>query len=271
MRRSVTTNGLAALERQLSERDWQILRYVSDLRFVSGRQIARLCFPDAGDMASRQARQACLRLTRLDVLARLPRPVGGARAGSAGYVYYVGLVGQRLAIRRRWKPAHRVRRPREPGTLFQAHTLLVAELHVLIREADRTDRLELLQLAGEPSCHRIYRGVNGQQKLLKPDSYLRVGAGAFEDSYFVEVDRGSEGSWAIAQQLGRYIAAREGGLEQGEHGAFPRVVWLTERPERVAAIEECVAKLRIDEQPLFVVLAFEDAVRYFAETARAPP
>ncbi len=46
--------------------------------------------------AARIARRVLARLTELGVLARLERRIGGLRAGSSGYVYYLGPAGQRL-------------------------------------------------------------------------------------------------------------------------------------------------------------------------------
>src|ERR1700684_1552904 len=125
---------------QLVERDLAVLKHVADLRFVSGPQLTRLCFArgDDLDVSARAARRALLRLVRLDALARLPRPVGGVRAGSAGFVYHLGVGGPRLAMTRGWQPERRRRRSLTPGTLFLRHSLQVAELHTLLIECDRS-------------------------------------------------------------------------------------------------------------------------------------
>ncbi len=246
---------------QLVQRDLTILRHVSELRFVSGAQLTRLCFMDAPDQAAnaRAARRALLRLVRLGALARLPRPVGGVRAGSAGFVYYLGPGGQRLATERGWQPKRRRRRSAEPGTLFLHHALAVSELHVQLVEADRSRRLELLELAAEPSCHRIYDGPHGRLT-LQPDSYVRLGCGDFEDSYFIEVDRGTEGSRAIASQLERYVAYYDSGQEQRERGVFPRVLWLASDARRADVIAACVAELAESRRELFRAGLFERAL-----------
>lgn len=141
-RRYLTAERYRELAAQLSERDLAVLRHLSELRFVSGSQLARLCFTDGPDRAAnaRAARRALLRLVRLGTLGRLERPVGGIRAGSAGFVYYLGLAGQRIAVARGWQPKRRVRRSLTPGTLFVRHALQVAELHTRLVEADRSRR-----------------------------------------------------------------------------------------------------------------------------------
>jgi hypothetical protein len=201
-----------------------------------------------------------LRLTRLGALERLPRPVGGVRAGSAGFVYHLGLAGQSVAIAKGWQPERRRRRSQTPGTLFVRHALQVAELHARLVEADRSRRLELLELTAEPACWRVYGGVQGQRTTLKPDSYVRLGVGSFEDSYFIEVDMGTEGSGALERQLAMYVAHWASGREQAERGVFPRTLWLAQDARRVSAIEGCIGGLPGQSQELFQVALFAQAI-----------
>lgn len=266
MSRNLSAEQIRRLAQRLSARDWQVVRFVSTLHFTSGAQLARLCFADSDDPAAnaRAARRALLKLVRLGLLARLPRPIGGVRAGSAGYVYRLGLAGQRLAVMESWQPARRWRRSLTPGTLFLRHTLLVAELHTRLLEAERTRRFELLALEAEPTCHRDHHGPNGQGQTLKPDSYVRLGLGEYEDSFFIEVDRGTEGSRALDAQLARYLAYYESGVEQTTRGVFPKTLWLADRPERAPVIAECIDSLPPAEQELFATAPFDEAVEVMA-------
>jgi hypothetical protein len=256
----VTRARLRELEPRLSPRDVAVVKRVSDLRFVSGAQLARLHFAEAADQAAglRACRRALLRLVTLDLLARLPRTVGGVRAGSAGFVYHPGATGQRLAMERGWQPERRRRRSLIPGQLFLGHALQVAELHTLLVESDRSRRIELLELASEPACWRPYAGIGGQRETLKPDSYARLGLGPYEDSYFVEIDRGTEGSQTIERKLSQYVAYHQAGHEQHERGVFPTVLWLTPSEERSDHLRECVERLPGAARPLFEVSEFED-------------
>lgn len=255
--RYVTAAVARELNRQLTEADLAVLRRVLELRFVSGDQLWRMHFAGSTDRA---ARRALLRLTRLDVLERLPRQVGGVRAGSAGFVYRLGLAGQRVALERGWIDNRRRRRSRVPGTLFLRHALAVAELHARLVEADRTRRLELLELRAEPACWRTFGGIGPQRLILKPDSYLRLGAGDFELSYFIEVDLGSEGVGALTRQLRAYAAYFESGREQAERGVFPKVLWLAPSERRAEAIRECVRGLPRRARQLFATAEFADAI-----------
>lgn len=251
------------LAAQLTRRDLAILRSVLELRFVSGDQLARMHFAGSDPRA---ARRTFLRLARLDILERLPRVVGGVRAGSAGYVYRLGLAGQRLALQRGWIPERRRRRSRVPGALFLSHALAVAELHSQLIEADRSGSLELLELSAEPACWRSYSGIGAQASTLKPDSYVRLGSGDFEDSYFIEVDMGSEGSRALLRQLRAYAAYFESGKEQAERGVFPKTLWLAPDEQRVTAIEDCVRLLPREDRELFQTTLFADAISVVSNT-----
>jgi hypothetical protein len=265
-RRHVTTAVLDSLREALTGRDDRLLRTVSELRLVSGDQLARLYFTESADPASnaRAARRALLRLTNLGCLDRLPRRVGGVRSGSGGYCYYLGIAGQRLAMERGWQPMRRRRRSLVPGTLFLAHSLQVAELHTLLIEANRAGRLELLELVAEPACWRSYAGGRGQATTLKPDSFGRFGIGEFEDSYWFEVDMGTEGSGAIERQLKRYLAYQASGQIQAERGVFPKVLWLTPTPERAEQIGSCIGRLPRKKREPFAAVPFAEALNVLA-------
>jgi hypothetical protein len=260
--RYLTAARLDALGAALSGRDLDVMERVSALRFVSGAQLTRLCFADLGDMAAcaRAARRALLRLTGLGVLERLPRTIGGVRAGSAGFVYRLGHVGLRLAIRRSLLPERKWRRSFAPGMLFVRHALAVAELHTVLTENDRSRSIELLELSAEPSCHRNYDGLGGQRLTLKPDSYARLGAGDYEDSFFIEVDRGTEGSRAIERQFDQYLAYYASDREQAERGVFPRVLWLAPGDERLGVIKDNIFALTRSNRELFQVARFDRAL-----------
>lgn len=272
-RRYLTAARHRDLAAQLVARDLDVLQRVSELRFVSGDQLTRLCFVGSADPASsarRAARRALLRLTRLGLLERLPRTVGGVRAGSAGFVYRLCVSGQRLAIERGWQPEGRRRRSLVPGTLFLRHTLHVAELHTQLIEGDRSRRIELLELAAEPASWRRYSGNGGQRCVLKPDSYLRIANAEYEDSYFIEVDRGTEGSRALERQLQAYVAYYRSGAEQAERGVFPRVLWLAPDERRAGVIGESVQRLQAGRE-LFQVAGFEQATEVLISAESLDP
>jgi Replication-relaxation len=260
--RYLTASRYRELTAQLSQWDYDVLKRVSDLRFVSGAQLTRLCFADSNDLSinARSARRALLRLVRLEALSRLERPIGGIHAGSAGFVYHLGLAGQRIAQDRGWQPKRRARRSLTPGSLFVHHTLAVAELHTRLIEGDRARRFELLELDSEPSCWHDFDGLAGQRSTLKPDSYARLAIGAYEYSYFLEIDRGTEGSRALERQLQLYVAYHHSGIEQTERQVFPRVLWLTPSDQRTAVLVDSMQRLPAENWQLFQVARFDQAI-----------
>jgi Replication-relaxation len=269
-RRYLTAAAYRAIATQVVARDLAVLQCLAELRFVTGGQLTRRCFADDPDPAvsGRAARRALLRLVRLGLLARLPRQVGGVRAGSAGFVYHLGPSGQRLSAERGWQPEQRRRRSLTPGTLFLQHSLAIAELHTQLVEADRSRRFELLELTAEPSCWRSYDGLGNQRTSLKPDSYVRLGLGDYEHSYFLEIDRGTEGWRTIVRQLTSYTAYYLSGQEQTAYGVFPQALWLAPDERRVEAIAACIERLPSADQVLFQVARFDEALTLM--TASAP-
>lgn len=258
MRPYLTATAYRTVRDQLGPRDVSLAQHVAELRYLTGGQLARLCF--AGT-TPRTARQGLLRLTRLGILDRLPRPVGGVRAGSAGFVYGLGFAGQRLATEQGWLPERRTR-SLAPGTLFVRHALAVSELHVRLIEAERRGDFDLLALDGEPACWRTDGSL-----VVKPDSFVRLGVGDFEYSYFIEVDRATSGSHAIGSQLERYVAYYASGREQAAHGVFPRTLWLVPDEHRADAIADSIGQLR-NGRELFGVALFEAALDALASRPR---
>ena len=245
--RRVSTAQLFRLAAELSERERELMLTVAELRLVSHTQLARL-LDDGISTAStasraRLARRTLARLTELGLLARLERRVGGVRAGSHGYCYYLGPAGQRLTafwegrglVRGRYRP--------EPGAAYVRHRLAVSELYVQTALADRTGTLELLDFEVEPDCWRQYLDGYGGQVILKPDAFVRVGVGAFEERSFVEVDLGSESRTVLARKARAYLNYYASGTEQTQSGVFPRVLMLTNDGSRRVAITDLLARL----------------------------
>jgi Replication-relaxation len=157
--------------------------------------------------------------------------------------------------------AARTRRSAVPGTMFVAHALAVADVHVQLVEADRLGRLELIERSAEPACWRSFGGngiVAGRQ--LKPDSFVRFAVDGWEYSVFVELDNGTEGSRTITGKLQGYVSYHRLGIEQERFGLFPRVQWLTTMPSRLDLIEAEIEQLPKGGRELFGVALLGDAV-----------
>ena len=259
----LTTAGLLALGADLSERERTVILAVAKLRLMTHAQLAALLAlsADASPISTaRIARRILARLTDAGVLARLERRVGGVRAGSAGYVYYLGPAGQRLVAYWQGRGLTRGRFRPEPGGRYVRHRLAVSELYVQTRRAANEGRCELLAFDAEPDCWRSAVDGFGGRTLLKPDAFVRLGLGAYEDSFFIEVDLGSESRSVIANKTRAYLDYFHGGTEQAEHGVFPRVLLLTTTAARRAVLSEVCSRLPAEAGALFTVALLDSAV-----------
>jgi hypothetical protein len=260
----VSAAGLLRLASDLGEGERTAVEIVAKLRLVSHAQLAALLAPAhpqaSAASTARTVRRTLARLTALGVLARLERRVGGVRAGSAGYVYYLGPVGQRLMAYWEGRGLVRGRFRPEPGGRYVRHRLAVSELYVQLRVADQDGELDLLAFEAEPDCWRRSLDGFGGSLLLKPDAFVRVGIGAYEDRCFVEVDLGTESRSVIASKVRAYLDYFHAGTEQAAHGVFPRVVVLTNTEARRAALVDVVMRLPAKHWALFTVATLDRAL-----------
>lgn len=265
--RRLDHGGLLSLGKQLGEPERGLLEIVSRLRLMSQAQIAALLRLSAVDAAAspvsqaRHARRLLQRLTELGLLARLDRRIGGLRAGSSGYVYYLGPAGQRLLAYWQGRGLVRGRYRPEPALRYVAHRLAVSQVYVDLRVAAGAGELELLTFDVEPDCWRTHETGFGGQVVIKPDAFARLGVGAYEDRCFVEVDLGTESRTVIARKLRTYSAYYHSGQEQAAHGVFPRVMLLTKSEERKAALVEVCSRLPAEDWQLYSVGLTNEAER----------
>lgn len=252
--RRLSQQALRELAASLSADDRAILASLGRVGVATGAQLRRLHFAERPS-AARQARRSLQRLSDQRLLCRLQRRIGGVRAGSDGYVYALDVAGLRLSGQAR------ARRPRTPGIAFLAHALAVSELYVGLVERGRSGRSELLEFVAEPACWRRYAGPSGASLLLKPDAYLRLGVGAFEDRWFVEVDRGSEGPSTLAHKARAYTSYWQSGREQP---VFPKVLFVVPDEARKAVMVDVLAALPSETWPLFGVGLSETSVALLA-------
>jgi hypothetical protein len=258
MSRSAVTQALG----RLSPRDREVVATLAELRVATAPQLERWHFAGATPLArARAARRSLAQLVSLGVLTRLDRRIGGVRAGSAGYVYGLDLLGQRIAQAQGWLPPARTRRVREPSRLFLRHQLAVGELHLQLVEADRTGIvLELQRREPEPACWRTYLGGGGHPLILKPDFFTVVAAANLELSWFGEIDLHTHSLAAIDRKCRTYIDYWRTGTEVAERGVQPRTLWLVPGEGRRAQLERTIRRLPMEAQPLFAVALMRQAI-----------
>lgn len=243
--------GVQRLRHELSERDLAIVRQVADLRLMSARQIQAIHFPAAahGNLAAatRARQRVVARLVRDRLLLSLERRIGGVRAGSAGLVLCLGVVGQRVL--RLDGPR---RRAYEPTDRFVDHSLSVSQLVVDAQLAAHTGRLDLLSVQSEPACWRVCTDRYGRS-MLRPDLYLALGVGEYELRWFIEVDRATESLPTVLRKCRLYARYYQSGAEQAASGVFPRVCWVVPDDTRGERIRHAITRDQQLPAGLFVV------------------
>lgn len=251
----ITRSRMERLGRHLTDRDWAVLTTVGRVRVATSSQLERLHFHD---VTRRQARSVLASLVARRVLARLPRVVGGVRAGSAGFCYVLDVAGQRLM-----KPTgERPHRPWAVGTPFLAHSLAITEVLVGLTEAARSSgkAVALRDFRTEPSCWRPYLGPGGGRAVLKPDAEVTLEVGRYEDRWFIEVDRATESRPTLDRKLARYVQYWQTGQEQAAVGVFPRVLWIVPDAARHAVMIDAFARTPVEAWPLFAAATDAEAV-----------
>jgi hypothetical protein len=250
---------------RLSERDLAILRSVAEHQFLTVRQVEALNFADHAPVSGpRIARRTLARLRNLRLLGTLQRRVGGMRAGSAGLVYYVDVVGDQLLNGRSGRQSRRFQRR---SYRFINHRLAVADTHIRLIDADRTGVLELVNGAVEPAAWRRFTGIGGARMTIKPDLYAETAAADdLVHAWFIEVDLGTESIPTLIKKCHDYEAYRRIGIEQADGGGFPVVIWRMTDPDpataeqRQLALRESIASDRTLPDALFRVIAPDQLV-----------
>jgi hypothetical protein len=253
MSRFVTSKRLHQLQGGLTERDWQIIATLARVRVATSSQLMDL---HLSEITTRRAQRKLASLVNRRVLARLPRVVGGPRAGSMGHVYALDVAGQRLAD---LATGARPGRPWPLGAGFLAHSLAVTDVYVRLVLAERAGSLRLARFVGEPGSWRTFIGPGGGRLVLKPDAYAVVLVGGYEDHWFLELDLGTESAPTLSRKCNVYRGYRRSGAEQARIDVFPRVLWLVPDERRAEVVRRVIRRQPGDSVEMFDV-ALSDAV-----------
>lgn len=244
----------------LNPRDLEVLASLSTHRFLSSDHLYVFHFADHASVASgqRTVRRVLRRLARDELVAELPRRVGGFLGGAASTIWHLTLTGYRLlavaqAVGSATTPAVRVR---EPSLRLVDHCLAVADAHVGLLVASRSNRFKLGEMQAEPQCWRRYPGSMGEPLTLKPDLFAvtRSADGQYEDSWFLEIDLGTEHPPTVVNQCRQYEAYLATGREQADDGVFPLVVWITRSQQRADKLRAALKDARSLQHELYRVV-----------------
>jgi hypothetical protein len=249
--RRVTHRRLERIHADLSEREQAILVDLDRFRFLTSGQIQILHFHDHAteESAARIRRRVLARLAKYRVVEYLERRVGGIRAGSASYVWRVGVVGDRLLRMQRGEGSSF--RRKEPSARHLDHCLAIASCCIELIQVARLGKLDLVATETEPTSWRRFLGTGGTPEILKPDLYVVTANGEFEDHWFIEVDRGTESLPTVLRKCGQFERYRRSGQEQATVGVFPRVVWVVLDQTRQARLIAGISQARTLDADLF--------------------
>lgn len=258
----ITPARLDLLDEQLTERERDILTTLAKLRLACTRQLEQLHFTEASPLANaRHARRVLAKLADLHLVSRLERRVGGVKAGSAGYVWSLGTGGQQLLGGRGPAGGKSPRTPWTPSRAFLTHRLSISELYVELTLAERSGRLELMRFDPEPACWRYFTGPHGAPANLKPDAYVQIAVDDYLDSYFVEIDLGTESMPVIARKAVACRTYWQTGREQAKSdGVFPLVAFLIPTAARANMIRAVLGQQPADFRRIFRVALRSEAV-----------
>ena len=267
----ISSRQLDQIQEAMSPTDLDVLFLVQQLRLVTGSQLRRCFWPahaEPSELAARRARRALHRLGVWRVIDRTTlRAAGGRGGGSESFSWCVGPAGLRLLARL----GHTSTRLGAPGDRYVRHTLAISDLVTGLIESGR-EGLELISWESEPTCWRGYLSGYGSRLVLKPDLFLRLGAGhVFEQRIFAELDMATEAPATVAGKLRRYISYARTGSEQNEHGVFPIVLWFVPDARRREVLLAEIGRLTEDEQKLFDAATHEDAVSYLIRLSAEVP
>jgi len=272
---------LEHIARDISNRDVEILKSTRDYRYLTTDQLRRLYFRDSiSDIAAlRSANRILAKLKGLELLRPLTRRIGGVRAGSASFIWALSPTGARLLDMQECAENPKRKRFREPRPSFLEHTLAVAELSIRLMEmsflekskliteipsatistASSETSITLIRQELEPICWRIYAGIGGAVKTLKPDLFTITSAGEYDDYTFWEVDLSTEAPSQVVRKCEQYIAYRHSGVEQrNSGGVFPSVVWLVPTEKRKNSLKRHIDEMRGDNTSIFTVITMDE-------------
>jgi hypothetical protein len=137
-------------------------------------------------------------------------------------------------------------------------------MYVQLREIEQPDLIELERFDAEPTCWRMFHGPGGARLMLKPDAYVATATKDYLDSWFIELDRGTEPMTVIASKAKVYCRYWQSGREQMTEGVFPTVLFVVPDDNRRAQLLDTLSQLPAEHSQLFQVTTADSTVRLMA-------
>lgn len=264
----LTTVRLRQLADELPDRYTAPLMHLSRARVLTGSQLDRLLGqPDTASRTAERARQRVMtHLSSLGLVRMLDRRIGGARAGSAGYVHALTAAGHKLvALLTGQQPPRRIRHSRVPGAMFLAHALDIAEIYVqLTTEASRAGAFRVAEFVTEPASWWQQSGI-----LLRPDAYTVLATAAYRDLWWLEIDRATESLPRLRDKCRDYLDHFTSG-GTGPDGGRPRILFTAPDPQRADTIRAAIATTGADTGEWITVTTHDQAAHFMIGELQNP-
>lgn len=248
-----------------TDNDTQILYFLSQARFATTSQLARLFFASSAraETTIRRANFALQSLKKAGLVSHLKRRIGGARRGSASYIWQITFQGLKELKNQDETVVLRYKNKYEPTQHHTEHTLAITEIFIETIEAvQKSDNLSLETFSFEPTCWRSYQKLSGVGRTLKPDAYLELVNKEYEEYFFLEIDRGTESLARVVNTCKKYIEYYRSGIEQRQKEVFPFVLWVVPDEKRKLAISKAIQNELYNFWELFTVITLDEYSNY---------
>lgn len=255
---------------RLTKQDVEVLSLLNRCRYATTRQIVELYFREnKPKTATRRANLLTKNLSNLGLIVHLNRRIGGVRAGSGSYVWHITHKGIKELRRVDESVKLRLKNRYEPSQNHLKHQLFVTQIFVELTTLHLDGKITIENFSFEPKCWRSFTTLFSHFT-LKPNEFVRLMVGNFEEAYFFEADNATEHLGRIIAKCKQYIAYFNTGIEQRENEIFPLVVWVVPDDKRKLAILNRIKEDLDGYWELFEVITL-DEFSGFIEGGRADP
>lgn len=254
---------LQIMEYYLTPQDKQILRILKDTKCLFTYHIRRVCFTDSAtpQAAARATNRHLKKLRDLGLVDSLVnRRIGGVRAGSASYIWYLTEQGNRLLNLDTKYSNEKPKRTRfhEPADNTLCHQMAIAEFWVqLVELGYKLEDFTLEEAEFEPANWRYYQ-YGSKSEILKPDLLVALSHHQTDYRWFIEIDLGTEAITTIINKCIRYHKYLQSGIEQQTYGVFPAVLWIVKDEARKQKLEKAIRRELKTEINIFIIATADE-------------
>ena len=259
---ALTREKLILIEYQLTDRDKEILRALRDAKCLFTYHIRRLFYHDAKNVRSgaRSTQHALKRLKEYGLIdVMVDRRIGGVRAGSSSYIWYLTEQGNRLLNLDQKHKDDTPKRTRflEPADSTLGHRMAISECFVKLCELEQNNLLSVKEVTFEPNNWHYFT-FKGKNEILKPDLSIVTAHDGYEYRFFIEIDLSTESVDTVLRKCIRYHKYLQTEIEQNEHGVFPVVLFIVKDEKRKSKLEHAIRTHLKNHPNIFLFITADD-------------